>query len=140
MKNKSLIITLPIIITFLIAGSIGWLVFSSMSPSMTTKSSTQTNTNIAPSESNNNQTTPEDPSTISADQLALKNGKNKQACWVVVDGIVYEIGGFALWADGLHRPSGGKAMCGKDLSSVINQSPHGKSKLKLLKEVGKFSN
>jgi hypothetical protein len=32
--------------------------------------------------------------------------------------------------------SGGRAKCGKDLSEVIKQSPHGKSKLKLLKEIG----
>jgi hypothetical protein len=39
---------------------------------------------------------------------------------------------------GRHTPSGGRARCGLDLSDVIDESPHGKSKLRLLKKVGSF--
>lgn len=73
---------------------------------------------------------------VTKDELLEKDGREGNLCWVAIDGIVYEISGFALWVDGLHTSSGGKARCGKDLSGVINESPHGKSKLKLLKEVG----
>jgi len=75
-------------------------------------------------------------SSISLDEVAKHTGKNGNSCWVAVDGIVYEISGFVLWVEGEHKPSGGRAKCGKDLSEAIQQSPHGKSKLKLLKEIG----
>lgn len=73
---------------------------------------------------------------VTIDDLAKYTGKNGNLCWVAVDGTVYEISGFVLWLEGEHRPSGGRAKCGKDLSEAIKQSPHGKSKLKLLKEIG----
>jgi len=75
---------------------------------------------------------------ISLAEVSRQTGQNGASCWVVVDGTVYEISGFVLWADGVHSSSGGRARCGKDLSEVINQSPHGKSKLKYLKEIGRF--
>jgi predicted heme/steroid binding protein len=76
---------------------------------------------------------------ISLSQVAMNDGKNGKPCWVVVDNTVYEISGFAKWVDGMHTSSNGKASCGKDLSSVINESPHGKAKLRLLKEIGQLS-
>lgn len=75
---------------------------------------------------------------VTASELADANGQKGKPCYVVVDDVVYSISGFALWADGLHSPSGGRARCGKDLSSVIGQSPHGKSKLNLLQRVGVY--
>ena len=75
---------------------------------------------------------------ITLEEVAKHTGREGNSCWVVVDDTVYEISGFVQWADGVHSPSGGKARCGKDLSEVINESPHGKSKLKYLKEVGTF--
>ena len=75
---------------------------------------------------------------ITLEEVATRTGRDGNSCWVVVDDTVYEISGFVQWADGVHSPSGGKARCGKDLSEVINESSHGKSKLKYLKEVGPF--
>lgn len=75
---------------------------------------------------------------ITLAEVSRHTGRDGNSCWVVVDDTVYEISGFMQWADGVHSPSGGKARCGKDLSEVINESPHGKSKLKYLKEVGQF--
>jgi predicted heme/steroid binding protein len=69
-------------------------------------------------------------------ELANYDGKNGNKCLVAVDGDVYLIEGFALWQNGEHIPSGGRARCGLDLSEVINESPHGRSKLQLLKKVG----
>lgn len=79
-----------------------------------------------------------DESGITLEELAKHTGRDGNSCWVAVDNTVYEISGFVQWADGVHSPSGGKARCGKDLSEVINESSHGKSKLKYLKEVGPF--
>lgn len=75
---------------------------------------------------------------ITLAEVEKHTGRDGNSCWVVVDDTVYEISGFMQWADGVHSPSGGKARCGKDLSEVINESPHGKSKLKYLKEIGTF--
>jgi predicted heme/steroid binding protein len=92
---------------------------------------------------NSNQSDSPTPQSSSQDsytlqQVTQKDGKNGNQCWVVVDGTVYEISGFAKWVDGMHTSSAGKASCGRDLSDTINESPHGKSKLKLLKEIGKL--
>ena len=72
------------------------------------------------------------------EDVAANDGISGRKCWVVVDNVVYEISGFVRWVDGLHTSSDGKARCGRDLSEVIKQAPHGKSKLKLLQEVGRL--
>jgi predicted heme/steroid binding protein len=73
---------------------------------------------------------------VSREELARNDGRNGNKCYVAVDGNVYVIEGRPLWADGRHVPSGGRAMCGQDLSGVIDQSPHGRSKLQQLTVVG----
>lgn len=73
---------------------------------------------------------------VSEDELAEHNGIEGKECWVAVDGTVYAISGFSEWQMGRHIPSEGKATCGRDLSGVIGESPHGKSVLQLLKVVG----
>ena len=73
---------------------------------------------------------------FTAEVLARYDGLDGHQCLVAVDGDVYLIEGFALWSMGRHTPSGGRARCGLDLSDVIDDSPHGKSKLRLLKKVG----
>lgn len=84
-------------------------------------------------------TTPSVPGdgTFTLDELAQYDGKNGNQCLVAVDKDVYLIEGFALWQNGEHIPSGGRARCGMDLTKVIDEeSPHGRSKLQLLKKVG----
>lgn len=74
--------------------------------------------------------------TITADQLSAQNGKNGTSCWVAVNGIVYDATNSPEWVDGEHVPSRGQASCGRDLSNVIGQSPHGTSVLGELTKVG----
>jgi predicted heme/steroid binding protein len=81
-------------------------------------------------------TTATGPAQITREALAQHDGKNGNQCYVAIDGTVYLIEGKALWADGRHIPSGGRAMCGQDLSSVIDQAPHGRTKLQQLTVVG----
>ncbi len=69
-------------------------------------------------------------------ELAQHDGKDDNDCLVAVDGDVYLIEGFLLWKMGEHVPSGGRARCGLDLTEVIDESPHGRSKLDLLQKVG----
>ncbi len=71
------------------------------------------------------------------EELASYDGKDGNDCLVAVDGEVYLIEGFALWQEGEHVPSGGRARCGFDLTEVMDEeSPHGRNKLPLLKKVG----
>jgi predicted heme/steroid binding protein len=77
--------------------------------------------------------------TISHTDLAKHTGTNGTACWVAVDGIVYAISGFSEWQMGKHLPANdNNIVCGRDLSAHIGKSPHGKSVLQLLRQVGKL--
>ncbi len=120
MKQRTLLLTILIIV---IIGSVGALAYM-----VRPQSSGTTTKQTSPANS--------DDKGITLDEVAKHTGRDGNSCWVAVDNTVYEISGFVQWADGVHSPSGGKARCGKDLSEVINESPHGKSKLKYLKEVG----
>jgi predicted heme/steroid binding protein len=73
---------------------------------------------------------------VTLSELSKHTGINGNDCWVAVDGTVYSISGFSQWEMGKHTPSNGKATCGRDLSGVIGESPHGKSVLQLLRVVG----
>ena len=73
---------------------------------------------------------------FTAQELATFDGQKGRACYVAVDGKVYEIEQGRLWSKGQHTPSAGQAHCGKDLSDAIGKSPHGKSKLTALESVG----
>lgn len=74
--------------------------------------------------------------TFTTEELARYDGVRGHQCLVAVDGDVYLIEGFALWSMGRHTPSDGRARCGLDLTDVIDESPHGRSKLRLLQKVG----
>jgi predicted heme/steroid binding protein len=73
---------------------------------------------------------------FTAKELAAFDGQDGRACYVAVKKTVYEIAQGRLWNEGKHATSGGKAECGRDLTAVITQSPHGTSKLKSLDIVG----
>lgn len=73
---------------------------------------------------------------FTAEELARYDGVDGHQCLVAVDGDVYLIEGFALWSMGRHTPSDGRARCGLDLTDVIDESPHGRTKLQLLEKVG----
>jgi predicted heme/steroid binding protein len=75
---------------------------------------------------------------ISREDLAHHDGIDGRECYVAIDDTVYLIEGSPFWVDGQHLPSNGKAGCGRDLTQVINESPHGRSKLALLTVVGKL--
>jgi predicted heme/steroid binding protein len=143
--NLKLISTMSVILIVVLV-SAGIFVYEKLTATMPTPSSSQS-TNTSEQTLNSDADTTTNASSeaksevvITEDQLTLADGKNGNKCYVVVDNIVYSISGFVLWADGVHSPSGGKARCGKDLSSIINQSPHGKSKLNLLQKVGVYQN
>ena len=75
-------------------------------------------------------------SSFTLEELAEYDGQDDNDCYVAVDGDVYLIEGFVLWQMGQHAPSNGRASCGYDLTEVIEESPHGRSKLQLLQKIG----
>lgn len=78
--------------------------------------------------------------TFNSGTLTEYSGTGGKKCYVAVDGKVYDLTGYSTWVNGTHTQSGGRATCGKNLSSVINQAPHGKAVLASLQVVGTFSN
>jgi predicted heme/steroid binding protein len=121
--QRALVVVASIVIG--IAGILGALAFVNRSPQPPAASAPTTN-----------------PATteITREVLAQHDGVNGHQCYVAVDGTVYLIEGKPLWASGTHEPSGGRAKCGQDLTDVIGQSPHGRSKLLQLTVVGKLKN
>lgn len=84
-------------------------------------------------ESNNPDTT---QTVISQQQLASSDGLSGNKCWVAIDGVVYDVGVSDEWQNGRHIPSNGMAQCGQDLTQVLSSSPHGRSVLSDVPEIG----
>ena len=129
-KNIAIVTFVGLILGFaMIGGALYWLL-GSMDGSSTTITTTT-------SSSSGGAVVDESVSrSYTLEELALYDGKDGNDCLVAVDGDVYLIEGFALWVGGEHITSGGRARCGFDLTEVIDESPHGRSKLELLKKVG----
>ncbi|MGE5404359.1 MAG: cytochrome b5 domain-containing protein [Candidatus Saccharibacteria bacterium] len=72
--------------------------------------------------------------TFTLAELAQYNGQNGKPAYAAVDGVIYDITNESMWVKGLHF--GHKA--GTDLTSVMKDSPHGKSVLSRYPVVGKL--
>jgi predicted heme/steroid binding protein len=70
--------------------------------------------------------------TFTVAQLAQYNGQNGSKAYVAIDGKVYDVTNNSKWKNGTHQGLN----AGLDLSTVINQSPHGKGILGNLTVVG----
>lgn len=77
---------------------------------------------------------PEGSLEISMEELAKYNGKDGNPAYVAVDGIIYDVTDHPNWNEGMH----GKVSAGQDISQLLKDAPHGYSKLKGLKAVGKI--
>ncbi|HTE58276.1 MAG TPA: cytochrome b5 domain-containing protein [Verrucomicrobiae bacterium] len=77
-----------------------------------------------------------EPKAFTPQELAANDGKQDHKCYVAIEGKVYEIDQGRLWKNGEHVTSQGQAHCGLDLTEAIKKSPHGKSKLQGLSEIG----
>lgn len=137
--NMRIIATISVVLIMVLVGT-GIVLNEKLFPRATTSTNTSSQSSTTSTETDNSDgsAATSTEKVVTSSELADANGKSGNPCYVVVDGVAYSISGFALWADGLHSPSGGRARCGKDLSSVIGQSPHGKSKLNLLQRVGVY--
>lgn len=85
--------------------------------------------------STSTETNEEELREFTIEELAAFNGKNGNPAYVAVDGIVYDVSDLSPWKNGDHN--GFEA--GNDLTNEIKSlSPHGVSKLKNVKKVGRL--
>ncbi|MBU2914604.1 MULTISPECIES: cytochrome b5 domain-containing protein [Reichenbachiella] len=53
-------------------------------------------------------------------QLALRNGQDREEIWVAYDGKIYDVGSSRLWRDGKHY----EHWAGQDLTEELRDAPH----------------
>lgn len=73
---------------------------------------------------------------FTAKTLAEFDGANGAKAYIAIEGIVYDVSLIKAWKGGKHKMG---LTAGKDLSDWIEKSPHGKTVLKTLPKVGKFT-
>lgn len=71
-------------------------------------------------------------------ELSNFDGKNGHPAFVAVNGIIYDLTESRLWRGGEHDPSKGEAMAGRDLTGLLEKSPHGDTHLKNFPVVGRL--
>jgi len=58
--------------------------------------------------------------TYSKNQLALRNGQDKDEIWVAYKGKIYDVSKSRLWRKGMHY----KHWAGQDLTAELTHAPH----------------
>lgn len=53
-------------------------------------------------------------------QLALRNGQDKEEIWVAYEGQIYDVGNSRLWKNGKHY----EHWAGQDLTKELKDAPH----------------
>jgi predicted heme/steroid binding protein len=86
--------------------------------------------------SNSKEVAVEDLPEFTLEELAQYTGKDGKAAYIAVDGIVYDVTKVPQWKNGFHNGY----TAGKDLTEEIKtKSPHGVSKLKNVKIIGRLA-
>ena len=75
---------------------------------------------------------------LTLEQLKEFDGKNGRPAYVAIDGMIYDLTESRLWRGGEHDPSHGEAYAGRDLTAVLEKSPHGDKHLKDFPIVGRL--
>lgn len=71
---------------------------------------------------------------VSSAELAAANCKDGDKCWILVDGVVYDMSVFPSWARGIHH----NIKAGTDGTSHFLKSGHGVDILQKMPVVGKL--
>lgn len=72
---------------------------------------------------------------IAVNQLALRNGVDKEDVWVAFKGLVYDVSDSRLWRDGKHY----EHWAGQDLTHELKDAPHTDKVFDKFKIVGKLN-
>ena len=78
---------------------------------------------------------PADFPEITAQQLALRNGVDRQEVWVAYQGDVYDVSKSRLWRNGQHY----EHWAGQDLTDELKDAPHTEKVFEKFKIVGKLT-
>lgn len=77
---------------------------------------------------------PNDLTSYSKAQLALRNGQDKPAIWVAYKGLIYDVSKSRLWRKGMHY----EHWAGQDLTAELADAPHSNSVFERFELVGKL--
>ncbi|MCF6361339.1 MAG: cytochrome b5 [Cyclobacteriaceae bacterium] len=73
---------------------------------------------------------------INNEQLALRNGNDREEIWVAYKGVIYNVGNSKLWRDGKHY----EHWAGQDLTDELKDAPHTEKVFEKFEKVGKLAN
>jgi predicted heme/steroid binding protein len=69
-------------------------------------------------------------------QLALRNGQDREEIWIAFKGIIYDVTESRLWKNGKHY----EHWAGQDLTQELTDAPHTQAVFERFKAIGKVSN
>ena len=72
--------------------------------------------------------------TFTKQQLALRNGQDREEVWIAYKGIIYDASKSTLWKKGLHY----EHWAGQDLTHELPDAPHTESVFERLEVIGKL--
>ena len=67
-------------------------------------------------------------------QLALRNGQDREEVWIAFEGIIYDVTNSRLWRDGKHY----EHWAGQDLTDELPDAPHDSKVFEKLQVIGKL--
>ncbi|MDP5172350.1 MAG: cytochrome b5 [Bacteroidia bacterium] len=67
-------------------------------------------------------------------QLALRNGQDREEIWVAYKGIIYDVSHSRHWRNGIHY----RHWAGQDLTPELADAPHGDYVFKPLTAIGRL--
>ena len=75
-----------------------------------------------------------DEKLYSKNQLALRNGTDKEEIWVALNGVIYDVSASRLWKNGKHY----EHWAGQDLSDELKDAPQTEKVFEKFEIVGKL--
>lgn len=70
--------------------------------------------------------------TYTKDQLALRNGQDRDEIWIAYQGIIYDVTRSRLWRNGKHY----EHWAGQDLTEELSDAPHTELVFERFKVIG----
>ena len=68
-------------------------------------------------------------------QLALRNGQDREEVWVAYNKVIYDVGKSKLWRDGKHY----EHWAGQDLTDELPDAPHNENVFDKFEAIGRLS-
>ncbi len=76
----------------------------------------------------------EDLPTYHVNQLALRNGQDRDEIWLAFEGLIYDATDSGLWKNGKHY----EHWAGQDLTTELQHAPHTAKVFERLKVIGRL--